>query len=415
MEKKIFSLNIHYRSQYTELCKICAKYDGDKSPMRANRSKTRHSHPYTIFYTSLFKNHRDKPIDLAEIGIFQGASINTWRTFMPSANIYAYDNSIHLLQDFKLCMMGDDSKHITLDIMDVKDENSIRSGLKKHNILYDCIIDDSTHEFDDQISIITNAVEDLKPGGVLIIEDIFKNTAEERYNEALKPLMHNFQDAYFLTLDHDRRNSEGWDNDKLLILVKAGAPPIFKTKQEIVIITPSYRPDNVARIIDTIPFEHVRKWVIVYDGNHVQQGFSQFGGHPKIEEHVHKSEGISGNPQRNHAMEIVEKQYGKEDSLYVYFLDDDNIIHPDFTRLARILDDGNIYTFNQTGRIKGNKMVVNHIDTAMFMVSLDMCKGIRFIKDKYESDGYFIVDCFKKHPDRWVFVNNDLCFYNHLL
>jgi len=415
MERKIYSLNIHYRSQYTELCKICAKYDGDKSPARINRTKLRHSHPYTLFYSALFKNHRDTPIDLVEIGIFQGSSINMWRAFLPFANIYAYDNNLQLLQDFKLCMMDDDSKHITLDIIDVKDSHSIKSGLKKHNTLYDCIIDDSTHEFDDQINIITNAVHHLRPGGVLIIEDIFKKTLEERYNEALEPLMHHFQDAYFITLDHDRRNSEGWDNDKLLILVKAGAPPIFKTKQEIIIITPSYRPSNAQKLLDSIPFEHVRKWIIVYDGTHVQDGFYQFKEHPKIEEHVHQSTGISGNPQRNFAMDIVEKQYGDEAGLYVYFLDDDNLCHPDLNKLAGILDDGNIYTFNQEGKLRGNKIIVNEIDTAMFMVSLDICKGIRFIKDKYEADGHFIVDCFKRHPCRWIFVNNDLCFYNKLI
>jgi SAM-dependent methyltransferase len=356
----------------------------------------------------------DKQIDLVEIGIFHGSSLNMWHKYLPKAKIFAYDNNIHLLQDFKLSMIGDDSDFITLDVMDVKDECSIRSGLKKHNRLYDCIIDDSTHEFVDQISIVKNAVDFLKPGGILIIEDIFKNIPEDKYTTALKPLMHNFQDSFFITLDHDRRNSEGWDNDKLLILVKAGAEPIFRTKQEIVIITPSYRTTNLRKLFDSIPFDHVRKWIIVYDGNHVQDGYSQFREHPKIEEHVHVSSGISGNPQRNFGLDIVEQQYGDDDCLYVYFLDDDNICHPDLKRLAGILDYGNIYTFNQEGRIMGNTIGVNKIDTAMFMVSVGICKRLRFIPDKYEADGHFIVDCLNNQPGRWIFVNNDLCFYNKI-
>ena len=62
---------------------------------------------------------------------------------------------------------------------------------------YDIILDDSTHNFKDQIKIIKNVHQYLKPGGILIIEDIFKKYDEKQYIEKLEEYLHFFQDYYF--------------------------------------------------------------------------------------------------------------------------------------------------------------------------------------------------------------------------
>jgi hypothetical protein len=87
--------------------------------------------------------------------------------------------------------------------------------------------------------------------------------------ERLKPILNNFQNYYFVELDHENKNSHGWDNDKLLILVKNGAKPIFTNNNKLTIITPSYRIDNILKIKNSINFEYVEKWMIVYDGNRI--------------------------------------------------------------------------------------------------------------------------------------------------
>ncbi|NDB86907.1 MAG: hypothetical protein EB127_30090 [Alphaproteobacteria bacterium] len=86
--------------------------------------------------------------------------------------------------------------------------------------MYDIIIEDTTHRFEDQIRVIEQVHPYLKPGGILIIEDIFKSTDINEYYNALQPILHHFQSYYFVELDHDRRYSAKWNNDKLFVLVK---------------------------------------------------------------------------------------------------------------------------------------------------------------------------------------------------
>ena len=121
--------------------------------------------------------------------------------------------------------------------------------------MYDIIIEDTTHQFEDQIRVIQNVYTKLKPGGILIIEDIFKRYNENDYIVALGDIMSHFQDYYFVSLDHANRNSTGWDNDKLFILVKNGEP-LFKNENKLTIITPSYRTQNLQKLKESMDFNY---------------------------------------------------------------------------------------------------------------------------------------------------------------
>jgi hypothetical protein len=80
-----------------------------------------------------------------------------------------------------------------------------------------------------------------------------------------------------------------------------------------------------------------------------------------------------------------------------------------------ILDDKKIYTFNQENRIKGNNINVGHIDTAMVLMDYTLCKNKRWILNKYDADGYFIKDCYESSKDSWVYIDNNLCYYNAIV
>jgi hypothetical protein len=109
-------------------------------------------------------------------------------------------------------------------------------------------------------------------------------------------------------LDHKRKISTGWDNDKLLVLVKAGADEIFKNKSKISIITPSYRVNNLLQLKNSINFEYVDEWIIVYDGKQISQNPYLFKDDEKIKEYICRDEGISGNPQRNLALSKIKNK-----------------------------------------------------------------------------------------------------------
>lgn len=398
------TLKINYGVNKSELCEIGRKYDTDKSAYRDNVTDYRHCHPYTLFYDGLFRSQKDTQLKIAELGILDGGSILMWKEYFKNAEIYGFENSEHLMNTFK---QKYNNERITLSDIDVTNKISIITAFSKLNVLYDIIVEDTTHQFEDQIRVIENCYQYLKPGGILIIEDIFKSYNELDYIERLKPILHHFQNYYFVELDHINRNSTGWNNDKLFILVKQGGTPIFKNTNKLTIITPSYRINNLLQIKKSICFEYIDAWIIVYDGSKIQDNPHLFENQEngKIKEYVYKGEGISGNPQRNYALTKIENP-----NTLLYYLDDDNCIHPNLYELLNIIDDNKIYTFNQHNRIKGNNISIGRIDTAMFIVPYSLCKDKRWIIDKYEADGYYIVDCYNK--DKHIYVDNDLCYYN---
>ena len=129
----------------------------------------------------------------------------------------------------------------------------------------------------------------------------------------------------------------------------------------------------------------------------------------KITELICKGDGCFGNDQRNYSLNHI-----KNKNTYIYYLDDDNIINPKLYSLIKIIRNNKIYTFNQENRLIGNKIEVNKIDTAMFLIDYNICKNIRWKSNIYSADFYYINDCLKNNYSKWVYVNESLCYYNKL-
>jgi predicted O-methyltransferase YrrM len=404
------TLKINYKSNTSELCEIGKKYDTDKSSQRNNVTDSRHCHPYTLFYEGLFKNKKNEPLKIAELGILDGASLLMWKEYFVNAQIYGFEYDNNLINKFKQKFNND---RVTLSNIDVTNKYSIVKAFSELNILYDIIIEDTTHQFEDQIKVIENTYQYLKPGGILIIEDIFKSYNEDYYINRLTPILEQFQDYYFIELDHNNRNSTGWNNDKLFVLIKGGDAPIFKNINKLTLITPSYRVNNLLEIKKSINFEYIEEWIIVYDGSKIIDNPYLFENQEnnKIKEYVYKCEngGISGNPQRNYALSKITNP----DAL-MYYLDDDNIIHPNLYKLLNIINNNKIYTFNQYNRINGDNIKPNYIDTAMFIAPYNLCKNVRWILNEYGADGLYIKECYDENKNIHIYVDNNLCYYNKI-
>jgi SAM-dependent methyltransferase len=398
------TLRIDYKSNKSELCELGRIYDTDKSSQRDNPIDIRYCHPYTIFYEGLFRSIKNHNLKIAELGILDGASLRMWRDYFTNSEIYGFDNDRNLITNFK------NSDRITLNHIDVTDKDNILQSFKALDLTFDIIIDDTTHRLEDQLRIIKTVYQYLRPGGVLIIEDIFKSTREDDYINPLKNILEYFSDYYFVDLDSKRKNSHGWNNDKLLVLVKAGGEPLLKITNKLTIITPSYRINNLQKVKESINFDFVDEWIIVYDATKVTENPNLFLGHPKIKEYIHIAEGISGNPQRNYALTKVSNP-----NTSLYYLDDDNLLHPDIYNLLRVLDNTKIYTFRQGDRLKGNNINVGSIDTAMCIIPFNTCKHVRWIPEKYDADGYYIKECYDLNRDNYIFVDNDLSYYNKII
>lgn len=175
------------------------------------------------------------------------------------------------------------------------------------------------------------------------------------------------------------------------------------------LITPCSRPENLHTIAASIDFSKIRTWYIVYDTNRVPF-VKRFEGHPKVVELACNLPGSMGNMQRNMALDAIAKGM-------VYFVDDDNTVHPHFWALCDRFKRNKIYTFNyeRDGAVlKGDTPVVGAIDTSQYVFDIHLARGVRFDPHRYEADGVFIEQLVAAHPDKWEFVDEVAAVYNNL-
>jgi hypothetical protein len=174
------------------------------------------------------------------------------------------------------------------------------------------------------------------------------------------------------------------------------------------IITACSRPNNLEVISKSIniPSENYR-WIIVYDGEEKPSDLivpenCEFYTHKDIKSRV-------GNSQKNFALDII-------DSGYVYFNDDDTLIHPELW--DSIKDRNNDFiSFKQNdnrGRLRLHGEVgYQKIDSHNFILTRELIGDSRWILDKYEADGLFAIECYNKSKS-FIKVDKVLSIYNQL-
>ena len=186
---------------------------------------------------------------------------------------------------------------------------------------------------------------------------------------------------------------------------------------KLTIITPCSRPGNLPRMKPGIDAGRVLidiDWRVVFDttvcscypvtDGAIISGISVDGSH-------------FGNGQRNAGIDATREGW-------IYFLDDDNAIHPKFFQgiAGAILThpDKRAFAFQQSLFERGNRdvspadMRANHIDMAQVLIHRDLIGSIRFELDPYNADGRFIEAVYQSDPGAWGFIHQTLCYYNAL-
>lgn len=189
------------------------------------------------------------------------------------------------------------------------------------------------------------------------------------------------------------------------------------------IITPLTRAENLDLMYKSIEKSVIweYQWLIVVDAKTVMDGIKIYPPMEKnIKYYAYPSDGgirgISGNPQRNFALDKIKKGY-------VHFLDDDNILHPRFGAVLSLIEnfpDCGVVT-NQVWK-NGNirlaatprNMKVTYIDTAQWTVPVDIIGDLRWETHNYCADGVFIQTLFEKYPKRFIFLPEGVAYYNYL-
>ena len=158
------------------------------------------------------------------------------------------------------------------------------------------------------------------------------------------------------------------------------------------IITPCSRPEKLIEISKSIniPKDNYR-WIIIFDRNKLPNS-NLIPNNCEI--YLHKDiNSISGNAQINFALDLIKEGY-------VYFNDDDTIIHPEFWNNIKNLNDDFIYFLQDRKdgsiRLYSETVIVNNIDSHNFLVKYDIIGNTRWILNKYSADGIFASECFNK-------------------
>ena len=108
---------------------------------------------------------------------------------------------------------------------------------------------------------------------------------------------------------------------------------------------------------------------------------------------------VIGNAQRNYALDILAEKKALH-NCFIYYLDDDNIIHPNLYNLFKFVKKNNIYTFDQKRlsnidgsygeTLKGNDISWKKVDTSQILLYYPLIKNIRWNINIYQSDYCYI-------------------------
>jgi hypothetical protein len=178
------------------------------------------------------------------------------------------------------------------------------------------------------------------------------------------------------------------------------------------IITPCIHIENLVEISKSIniPRENYR-WIVVFDLD-----YQEVNPPDNCEYYFYKNpnpiEGSAsrGDAQRNLATDMVTNGH-------VYYNDDDTIIHPELWDNIKNLDNDFI-SFDQEWnngwfRLNGSEIGICKTDTHNFISSRELIGDTRWRLDVYESDGFFVEECYHKAKNP-IYIPKVLSTFNKL-
>jgi len=132
---------------------------------------------YAEVYDVIFEPFQNKEINVFEVGYFNGGSSRLWMDYFPKAKVNVIDINPEAIKRFEhLCdatnpELRDYKIDTTRYTLTLKDANNLTpeffSGREP-----DIAIDDGSHILEDQLNFIKIMYPIVKPGGLIIIEDV---------------------------------------------------------------------------------------------------------------------------------------------------------------------------------------------------------------------------------------------------
>lgn len=157
---------------FKDLNYLCEYFNSDKGEKFKNQyakpskqdNKKIIAHGYAKIYEKYLKEHKEKNLNIIELGSFYGNASAAFYFYFKNSQIYSAD----INPDMYLYR----SKRLTNFFTDTSSRSSIERNILRKNIQYDLIIEDASHMLKDQIISLFILFKSLKPGGFFIIEEI---------------------------------------------------------------------------------------------------------------------------------------------------------------------------------------------------------------------------------------------------
>lgn len=163
------------------------------------------THSYVETYNNLFTPRKDTVTSVLEIGISGGYGLLCYAEYFKQATVYGIDIEDNIHANIK------DNERIKLFLKNAHDKSLIQSLP-----LFDIIIEDGSHQLQDQFAHFMECHHLVKPNGLYIIEDI-----EGSNLGTLSSLLETFADAKGFELSvYDGRQKTNRGDDILFIFKK---------------------------------------------------------------------------------------------------------------------------------------------------------------------------------------------------
>lgn len=188
-------------------------------------------------------------------------------------------------------------------------------------------------------------------------------------------------------------------------------PPIV-----VNVVTPCSRVENLPELRRSLDIAQantshtILRWWVIADGQRVTALPRVSCYHSEIV----SADGLSGNPQRNRALDLISCGW-------VYFLDDDNLIHEQMLKALESVVAANpqMEGFMVAQEVGGGVRLPDtpvkcQIDTAQFALTRRLIGETRFDPFDYCADGGFIEAIHARNAGSFIATDQVLAYYNRL-
>lgn len=187
-------------------------------PIKKNLDKIK-AHGYANIYEKIFLKHKEKDIDILELGSFYGNASAALYFYFKKAKIHSGDINPDMFKFF--------SNRIRNFYVDTGSEISITKNILEYGANFDFIIEDASHMLKDQIISLFMLFPLIKPGGYFIIEELdFPETREDmRIGEVsldLKQILNNIKNNKEFNSEYINENDKKYflNNFSLIEILK---------------------------------------------------------------------------------------------------------------------------------------------------------------------------------------------------